>query len=498
MNVFETCFAKKRSDIYLPEDDGEDDDDNVNRMCCCFDFRGNQRQGLIQLPTNNNNSQRTIDDYLDPRSPVSIEVLLQEQEEELDHYYGQTDDEDGYHGPQKKFSPFDLNFENTNASFFEEEDAQFISEHRISAILDDCRKSTDLQIPEDILNQEMLEEVVSAPTKRSSTANVSNRRFAFKMVQPEEETESNTEIPLSASPQELSSINNTCKPYTSSVISLSASSSLSTTSASLPSTTHKLAETVIERGVVEKGESVSPANAVALDLSGPSSGNYSIPAGSQNTQRQKHGEFPATTLTRVPYQPLPPPLHTTDKLQTSTSSSTYTQRQSSGRRPSLVTTAQTILGDKLDDFTEKLAFIKKNIIMSLDSDDEDHYYNADSKKAGSAGKSDRNSSISNGSSASLPSPLPLRTSSMTNNSADRKLFNAQHDSDEEEEEIFDFSKVVAIRKNMRTFGEGMMDNGLRMFNSLSTRIKNAQQQQQQHQHQNVELNTNDETLHVRF
>jgi hypothetical protein len=33
--------------------------------------------------------------------------------------------------------------------------------------------------------------------------------------------------------------------------------------------------------------------------------------------------------------------------------------------------AQSILGDKLDDFTEKLAFIKKNIIMSIDSDDDE-------------------------------------------------------------------------------------------------------------------------------
>lgn len=139
MNVFKTCFSPKRSDIYLPED--EEEDENVNKMCCCFNFKGNNKQGFIQLPTNNNNSRRrTIDDYLDPRSPVSIEVLLQEQEEELDHYYGQTDDEDAYHGPQKKFGPLDLNFENTNSSFFEEEDAQFLSEHRISAILVDRPK----------------------------------------------------------------------------------------------------------------------------------------------------------------------------------------------------------------------------------------------------------------------------------------------------------------------------------------------------------------------
>jgi hypothetical protein len=40
----------------------------------------------------------------------------------------------------------------------------------------------------------------------------------------------------------------------------------------------------------------------------------------------------------------------------------------SDRRASI---AQSLLGDKLDDFTEKLAFIKKNIIMSIDSDEED-------------------------------------------------------------------------------------------------------------------------------
>jgi hypothetical protein len=29
-----------------------------------------------------------------------------------------------------------------------------------------------------------------------------------------------------------------------------------------------------------------------------------------------------------------------------------------------------------------------------------------------------------------------------------------------------------MSKNVRTFGEGVMGNGLRMFNNLSTRIKN--------------------------
>jgi hypothetical protein len=42
-----------------------------------------------------------------------------------------------------------------------------------------------------------------------------------------------------------------------------------------------------------------------------------------------------------------------------------------GRRTSVAQVAQSYLGDKLEDLTEKLTFIKKNIIMSLEEDDED-------------------------------------------------------------------------------------------------------------------------------
>ncbi|KAI9307006.1 hypothetical protein BJ944DRAFT_286545 [Cunninghamella echinulata] len=41
------------------------------------------------------------------------------------------------------------------------------------------------------------------------------------------------------------------------------------------------------------------------------------------------------------------------------------------RRSSVASMAQSLLGDKLEDFTEKLAYIKKNIIMSLDDTDDD-------------------------------------------------------------------------------------------------------------------------------
>ncbi|KAG1094464.1 hypothetical protein G6F42_018749 [Rhizopus arrhizus] len=376
------------------------------------------------------------------------------------------------------------------------------------------------------MEQELLDVVV--PTKSTSTGSISSRRFAFKKVPSAEEeeekvadaktreveTSTQTQIPssLSSSPQELTSITNKSKAYTTSVSSLSASSSTSiatTTSVSLPSITNTSAQPIeqqlVNGKVNESSQFVSPVNTAGL-----SDSSYKILTSSQNGP-QKHGnDFPVTTLPRVPYQPLPPLQISPPSFSPSTSSSSHhphnvikpqassSSLQSShnpGRRPSLVTTAQSILGDKLEDFTEKLAFIKKNIIMSMDNDDDgdddgdsyNHYYNTDRrisqemhrKRAGSLGKSDemsRASRLSNSSSTSLLTPPP-RSSSIAQN-------RRGGDDEEEEDEIFD--KVVAISKNVRTFGEGVMGNGLRMFNNLSTRIKNAQQQQQQQ----VELNNN--------
>lgn len=45
----------------------------------------------------------------------------------------------------------------------------------------------------------------------------------------------------------------------------------------------------------------------------------------------------------------------------------------------------------------------------------------------------------------------------------------------EEDELFDLNKIVAISKNVRTFSEEVVGNGIRtMFNNISTRIKNVQ------------------------
>lgn len=42
---------------------------------------------------------------------------------------------------------------------------------------------------------------------------------------------------------------------------------------------------------------------------------------------------------------------------------------------------------------------------------------------------------------------------------------------QEEEELFDFTKVIEIGKNMRSFSEGFVGNGMRILNDVATRIK---------------------------
>lgn len=67
--------------------------------------------------------------------------------------------------------------------------------------------------------------------------------------------------------------------------------------------------------------------------------------------------------------------------------------------------------------------------------------------------------------------FPLRRSvSIDDTQNERRLSNFY-----EEDELFDLNKIVAISKNVRTFSEEVVGNGIRtMFNNISTRIKNVQ------------------------
>ncbi|GAN04622.1 hypothetical protein MAM1_0069d04083 [Mucor ambiguus] len=208
--------------------------------------------------------------------------------------------------------------------------------------------------------------------------------------------------------------------------------------------------------------------------------------------------------------------------------------------------AQSILGDKLDDFTEKLAFIKKNIIMSIDSDEEDDEEISAEKilkkmeQVKSTNASSQNSSVSGqkppptlhrrtsslmdavptiarfmnqiggGGSTTTPEsststhvplsssqtstssfspsslfsalagPIPEPSSALASNKTNEKkpIQEEKSGDEDEEEELFDFTKVLEIGKNVKTFGEGFVGNGIRMFNDVATRMKTTVEEEQ--------------------
>jgi hypothetical protein len=69
---------------------------------------------------------------------------------------------------------------------------------------------------------------------------------------------------------------------------------------------------------------------------------------------------------------------TTNTSNESQTSQDKAQRPTHARRTSVAQVAQSYLGDKLEDLTEKLTFIKKNIIMSLEEDEDEDDEFADS------------------------------------------------------------------------------------------------------------------------
>lgn len=48
-----------------------------------------------------------------------------------------------------------------------------------------------------------------------------------------------------------------------------------------------------------------------------------------------------------------------------------------------------------------------------------------------------------------------------------------------DEELFDFTKVIEIGKNMRSFSEGFVGNGIRMLNDVATRIKTSSEEEEE-------------------
>jgi hypothetical protein len=66
---------------------------------------------------------------------------------------------------------------------------------------------------------------------------------------------------------------------------------------------------------------------------------------------------------------------------------------------------------------------------------------------------------------------------------------------EEDEELFDFTKVIEIGKNMKTFSEGVVGNGIRMFNDVATRIKTSAEEEERLRNEQAEEEEEEDNDH---
>jgi hypothetical protein len=82
--------------------------------------------------------------------------------------------------------------------------------------------------------------------------------------------------------------------------------------------------------------------------------------------------------------------------------------------------------------------------------------------------------------SALAGPMPEPSSSkLKSNNTPSTTQDRQARDEEPEEELFDFTKVIEIGKNMKTFSEGFVGNGIRMFNDVATRVKTELQQEEE-------------------
>ncbi|ORZ10893.1 hypothetical protein BCR42DRAFT_108565, partial [Absidia repens] len=73
------------------------------------------------------------------------------------------------------------------------------------------------------------------------------------------------------------------------------------------------------------------------------------------------------------------------------------------------------------------------------------------------------------STSALASP---QTSRLSHN-ASSSLQGVDEQQEMDDDDLFEFSKVIAMGKNVRNISEDIMANGMRLFNDFSTKMKNA-------------------------
>ncbi|KAF7730099.1 hypothetical protein EC973_003045 [Apophysomyces ossiformis] len=337
MNPFSRCIRSSRQPIQL---ELEDDDELPTWNCLpCFSY------SRIQLPdtTTAPAAGYHFDDDLE-------HAVSHDSENEGDFFNHNVFNKAETHRFLSR-NPFATAL--TNEDFREAEDAQFLSEQRISTLVADKFKITDDDddnddgsSPNQSTWQELSESVVR-PTENENAVNEPT-------IKEEENVQSH--LPKTTTEQVVEASEEREREGKEQTI--------------LPVIIDRTCPTLPEIPLVS-----SPRSATGNDplfppqqspLKPPARGS-SLQAQELSTQpRTAASEFPSLGLPRTPFtQPQSELQPVAQRQQQPAPNPSFSQPT---KKSSVSSLAQSLLGDKLDDFTEKLQHIKKNMILSLDSD----------------------------------------------------------------------------------------------------------------------------------
>ncbi|KAG0184448.1 hypothetical protein DFQ28_011129 [Apophysomyces sp. BC1034] len=320
MNPFTICVRPHRQPIRL---DPEDDDDS---SMSCFPFFWRQR---IQLHDTASQTGFPFDDDLE-------HVISHDSDNEGDFFNHNVFNKAE---PQQFLSrkPFATTL--TREELAEAEDAQFLSDHRISTLVADKSK-INYNEPSSQSTWQELSETVAPPTE--------DERGVDKHMSDEQDFRS--QLPKTTFEEELVTMD-----------------------------TGQVRAIPADAPVASSPVSITQEDNVRVlhTLPKPPARESSLQA-NERAPHPRHviSDFPVVSLPRTPFtqqeQPRQPgQLEQLEQLEHPEQPERSTSYPQPTKRPSVTSLAQTLLGDKLDDFTGKWQHIKKNMSLSLDEDSDD-------------------------------------------------------------------------------------------------------------------------------
>lgn len=442
-------FSTRPQPIQLSSDDEDDFNASSVGVGSCIPClpRFLLGTGPIQLSIE---QDATLDDYLDPRTTTSIEPLLDEYNSHGNDAMDGGNDAFGgaiLHERSLTRNPFASSSAFGNISSVRDpappvqvdflletdaEDAEFLSDHRISAVIGDTskvnKKDEGTLLDSTLFSSQLSRqfELFQAEQQQEDgyKDDSGDRVEPFELDKSDwtatressisnEVQQSVIDVPCSLGGEDAAAIPDTCNeggeyedtsPITTEDSPINSGSLDNPTSLTDPADDmDKVASITIEQNPppndytyetpTSKEDLVDTSPAAALFSPSPPpspiptvSNTLSIRSSSLPHDTPERPTLPLlTTVSTAPSdlpssQDIPPNdgyIMNGTSIMTSTTSSSPEMvpgaeiDHTGKRRPSVASVAHSFLGDKLDDFTEKLAYIRKNIIMSLDDNNND-------------------------------------------------------------------------------------------------------------------------------